>query len=97
MNREQIRKEAEKCFPNKSMFADSKLMWEIIGNIESIIVKAVNEKLDEAAKLVAESDEVVHLNSWKRNLLKKTFNNVNGLAYAEAIKSLKLKELPNGR
>lgn len=48
-----------------------------------------NEALEEAARLCESNDEVVDQDTGKRRVQAKTSNNVNGNAYAEAIRALK--------
>lgn len=45
--------------------------------------------IEEAAKICEDNDEVTNLRASSRRIEKKTSNNVNGLAYAAAIRELK--------
>jgi hypothetical protein len=52
------------------------------------VLEGFNLGIEAAAKLVESSDEVTMLRGGKRYIEKKTSNNVNGCAYAEAIRAL---------
>lgn len=51
-----------------------------------------NSAIEAAAKVCEQNDEVTQLWNGKRRVEKKTSNNVNGMAYAESIRSFKRPE-----
>lgn len=73
---------AEKCFPNKSLFSDAQLMWEIIGNMEQGLKEYANQKLDEAAMLA-------------RNLVKRPVKSKEMQSYRNEQMEFMAKEILN--